>query len=124
MNLNQFKDKNKYEILRNTQDMLLEDTYVFPLTKPLYENEDKHDFSSPTKRYKKQEKLGEGAYGVVNKAYDYKKNQFVALKDQKGVTDEYEGLPQTTLREISILRDMNHNNIVKLQEVHCNFEKK
>lgn len=53
MNLNQFKDKNKYEILRNTQDMLLEDTYVFPLTKPLYENEDKHDFSSPTKRYKK-----------------------------------------------------------------------
>ncbi|OQR99064.1 cell division protein kinase [Achlya hypogyna] len=67
-------------------------------------------------RYKKIEKngaIGEGTYGVVYKALDLKTQEIVALKRIR-LEVEDEGIPSTALREISILRELEHPNIVKL----------
>ncbi len=62
-------------------------------------------------------KLGEGAYGKVYLAEDLKnKNQKVAVKQLKSSSVE-EGVPISTLREISLLKELNHINIVKLMDV-------
>ena len=62
-------------------------------------------------------KLGEGAYGTVYLAEDSKNNNIkVALKQLKGGTVE-EGVPISCLREISLLKELSHINIVKLMDV-------
>ncbi|KRX08109.1 Protein kinase-like domain [Pseudocohnilembus persalinus] len=68
-------------------------------------------------RYEKIEKLGEGTYGVVSKYYDHQKKEYVAIKKIKFDNDEDEGVPATALREMSILKRMNHPNIVKLLDI-------
>jgi len=70
-------------------------------------------------RYQKIEKnghVGEGTYGVVYKAKDKQTNDFVALKRIR-LEVEDEGIPSTTLREISVLRQLKHPNIVELNDV-------
>mmetsp|Transcript_887 Transcript_887/g.529 ORF Transcript_887/g.529 Transcript_887/m.529 type:complete len:298 (-) Transcript_887:155-1048(-) len=70
-------------------------------------------------RYQKMEKsgpLGEGTYGVVYKARDKNTNEIVALKRIR-LEIEDEGIPSTTLREISVLRQLKHPNIVMLNDV-------
>lgn len=62
-------------------------------------------------RYLKQEKLGEGTYGVVYRAIDRVTNDVVALKKVR-VDAWEEGMPATALREISVLKEINHENIV------------
>ena len=57
-------------------------------------------------------KLGEGAYGSVFKARMLSNDLIVAIKIIK-ITPEDEGLPSTTLREITILKNLNHPNVVK-----------
>jgi len=54
-------------------------------------------------KFKKIEVLGEGSYGKVYKAKDLSTNQIVAVKKIKFDKDD-EGIPSTTLREISILK--------------------
>lgn len=66
--------------------------------------------------YEKLEKLGEGTYGVVYKARNIKTGEYVALKRVR-LEQENEGLPPTSIREISILRELHHPNIVELREV-------
>jgi serine/threonine protein kinase len=61
-------------------------------------------------KYQKEEKIGEGTYGTVYKAMDRKTFEDVAIKKVK---TEEEGIPSTTLREISILKQTQHPNIVK-----------
>ena len=39
-----------------------------------------------------------------------------------GLSDPKEGIPQSTLREISILNEINHPNIVNLNEVHFDMQ--
>jgi serine/threonine protein kinase len=63
-------------------------------------------------KYKKIEKLGEGAYGAVYKAQDLNTNQIVALKVSKLDSND-EGFPSTSVREISILKSLNHKFIIK-----------
>jgi len=64
-------------------------------------------------RYHKLSKLGEGTYGVVYKAHDITTGGIVALKKIRLEAEE-EGVPSTALREVSILKRLDHVNIVKL----------
>lgn len=66
--------------------------------------------------YQKLEKLGEGTYGVVFKASDKRTGEIVALKRIR-LEQEEEGIPPTSIREISILQELHHPNVVGLKEV-------
>ncbi|KAJ0093783.1 hypothetical protein Patl1_27019 [Pistacia atlantica] len=68
------------------------------------------------KAYEKVEKIGEGTYGVVYKARDRTTNETIALKKIR-LEQEDEGVPSTAIREISLLKEMQHGNIVRLQDV-------
>lgn len=60
--------------------------------------------------------IGKGTYGLVYKARDNRTNEMVALKKVR-MNHEKEGFPITAVREIKILRQLNHPNIVNLHEV-------
>ena len=62
--------------------------------------------------YEKIEKIGEGTYGVVYKARSKKTGHFVAMKKIR-LESEDEGVPSTAIREISLLKELEHPNIVK-----------
>lgn len=67
-------------------------------------------------RYIKEAKLGEGTYGEVYRGRDTRTEKKVAMKIMK-LDQEEDGIPSTTLREMSILRSVNHVNIVGLVDV-------
>ncbi|RLM79802.1 cyclin-dependent kinase A-2 [Panicum miliaceum] len=67
-------------------------------------------------QYEKVEKIGEGTYGVVYKGKDLHTNETIALKKIR-LEQEDEGVPSTAIREISLLKEMHHRNIVRLQDV-------
>jgi len=67
-------------------------------------------------KYAKIDKIGEGTYGVVYKARNEKTGDLVALKRIK-LDSEDEGLPATAIKEISLLKGLDHPNIVRLHEV-------
>jgi len=67
-------------------------------------------------RYAKLEKVGEGTYGVVYKARDVTTDQVVALKKIR-LEAEDEGVPSTAIREISLLKELKDDNIVKLLDI-------
>ncbi|KAG8284182.1 Cyclin-dependent kinase 12 [Homalodisca vitripennis] len=60
--------------------------------------------------------IGEGTYGQVYKAKDRRTGELVALKKVR-LENEKEGFPITAVREIKILRQLNHKNIVNLREI-------
>jgi len=62
-------------------------------------------------KYQKVEKIGEGTYGVVYKARDKQSGSFFALK-KITLAGQDEGVPSTAIREISLLKELNHDNIV------------
>lgn len=63
-------------------------------------------------QYEKVEKIGEGTYGVVYKARDKVTNETIALKKIRQEQED-EGVPSTAIREISLLKEMQHGNIVR-----------
>lgn len=71
----------------------------------------------------KIEKIGEGTYGVVYKGRNIKTGQIVAMKkirlenQQDNDHFENEGIPSTAIREISLLKELQHPNIVRLEDV-------
>ena len=67
-------------------------------------------------KYQNIEELGGGTYGLVTKSIDVQTNKTVALKEIKFNSRE-EGFPQTTLREVFLLRELDHVNIVHLENV-------
>ncbi|EEE58219.1 hypothetical protein OsJ_09187 [Oryza sativa Japonica Group] len=67
-------------------------------------------------QYEKEEKIGEGTYGVVYRARDKVTNETIALKKIR-LEQEDEGVPSTAIREISLLKEMHHGNIVRLHDV-------
>lgn len=66
--------------------------------------------------YRKIEKVGEGTYGVVYKGEHKPTGTTVALKKIRLQADD-EGVPSTAIREISMLKELKHCNIVGLLEV-------
>lgn len=50
------------------------------------------------------------------KGTDKRTGEVVALKKTK-IENQSDGIPSTTLREISILHELSHPNIVKLKDV-------
>lgn len=64
-------------------------------------------------------KLGEGSYGIVFKAKYKSTGAYVAIKKIRLDTTGGEGIPPTTIREVTLLQELDHPNIVKLLEVVC-----
>ncbi|CAI7645257.1 unnamed protein product [Penicillium viridicatum] len=59
--------------------------------------------------------LGEGAYATVYKGRNNKTNELVALKEIH--LDPEEGTPSTAIREISLMKELKHENILALYDV-------
>ena len=76
-----------------------------------------HGACRSVNNWSKLDKVGEGTYGSVYKAADRATGALVALKRIKLSSNEREGMPLTSLREVSLLRRLRHPNIVKLLEV-------
>lgn len=69
--------------------------------------------SQLNKEYDILDKLGEGTFGEVHKARQKSTGAVVALK-RIFLHDEKEGFPLTALREIRILKSLDHKNILPL----------
>ncbi|CAK9435436.1 uncharacterized protein LODBEIA_P01630 [Lodderomyces beijingensis] len=66
--------------------------------------------------YEFMDKLGSGTFGVVHKARDKKTGQLVAMK-QILYHSVKEGFPITALREITILKQLHHANVLSVQQM-------
>lgn len=66
-------------------------------------------------RFQQLEKLGEGTYATVYKGRNRATGTLVALKEIN--LDSEEGTPSTAIREISLMKDLKHNNIINLYDV-------
>lgn len=74
-------------------------------------------------RYEKMETiLGEGTYGKVYLAITKSNGQSVAMKKMK-LDSEEEGVPSTAIREVAVLKEISHENVVKLLDVFCSTNK-
>ncbi|KAI9904517.1 hypothetical protein N3K66_001046 [Trichothecium roseum] len=73
--------------------------------------------SRSVENYDKLNDIEEGTYGWVTRATEIATGKVVALKRLKLEPGDRNGLPVTGLREIQILRDCNHRNVVDLREV-------
>ena len=73
-----------------------------------------------TKRYRKTEFLGEGQFATVFKAEDTEdEGRVVAVKKIKigGKSEVRDGINRTALREIKLLQELRHENIICLRDV-------
>ncbi|MED6246050.1 Cyclin-dependent kinase 10 [Ataeniobius toweri] len=87
---------------------------------------DKKTFTVPQKdrfgscrsvrEFEKLNRIGEGTYGIVYRARDTKSDEIVALKKVR-MDNEKDGIPISSLREITLLLRLRHPNIVELKEV-------
>ena len=66
--------------------------------------------------YQRLNAINEGAYGVVFRARNIHTREIVALKQIK-ILKCMEGFPITTLREVSLLLQLKHENILNVHEV-------
>ncbi|CAG2102070.1 unnamed protein product [Medioppia subpectinata] len=72
--------------------------------------------------FEKLNRIGEGTYGIVceyersHRARDTRTDEIVALKRMR-MDREREGLPISGLREINLLLNLRHPNVVQLKEV-------
>ncbi|KAF9309276.1 negative regulator of the PHO system [Podila horticola] len=66
-------------------------------------------------RYQSLEKIGEGTYATVFKGKNRSNGDAVALKEIR--LDSEEGAPSTAIREISLMKELRHPNIVRLHDV-------
>eukprot|EP00058_Branchiostoma_floridae_P020885 XP_002606375.1 hypothetical protein BRAFLDRAFT_118518 [Branchiostoma floridae] len=72
-----------------------------------------------SKRYQKIDFLGEGQFATVYKAKDTKTGQIVAVKKIKlgQRAEAKDGINRTALREIKLLQELSHTNIIGLYDV-------
>uniref|UniRef100_A0A5B7BMN5 cyclin-dependent kinase n=1 Tax=Davidia involucrata TaxID=16924 RepID=A0A5B7BMN5_DAVIN len=67
------------------------------------------------KKYKPIKKIGEGGFGEVYKCRDLMTKETVAVKSI--IFIEGGGVPSSVIREISLLKELDHSNIVRLLDV-------
>jgi serine/threonine protein kinase len=65
-----------------------------------------------TNRYRTEKLVGAGTYGKVYRARDLVEDRVVALKEIRLDADE-QGIPSTALREIALLRELEHPNVIR-----------
>ncbi|CAG9941927.1 unnamed protein product [Clonostachys rosea f. rosea IK726] len=88
-----------------------------PPAKPLRFEVEGWNKSRSVEHYDKLNDIEEGTYGWVARATELATGKVVALKRLKLEAGDRSGLPVTGLREIQILRDCKHRNIVSMDEV-------
>uniref|UniRef100_A0A7S1YYY6 Cyclin-dependent kinase 2 homolog n=1 Tax=Ditylum brightwellii TaxID=49249 RepID=A0A7S1YYY6_9STRA len=66
--------------------------------------------------FEKKHQVGEGTFGSVFLGVDKKTGEMVALK-RINTKQEENGFPITAIREVKILKALNHKNIVDLKEI-------
>ncbi|GAW79802.1 cdc2-related protein kinase 1 [Plasmodium gonderi] len=70
------------------------------------------------RNYKRLNKISEGTYGAVFRAQNRRTKRIVALKQLKHFSSmRHEGFAITSLREINILLQLQHENILSIKEV-------
>ncbi|KAI8968206.1 kinase-like domain-containing protein [Mycotypha africana] len=84
-----------------------------PATTPVQHEDLNNPYDLPG--YRKISKIGEGTYGVVFKAEQESTKEFVAIKKIR--LNMQEGIPTTTLREIAVLKELRHDNIIKMTDM-------
>ncbi|KAJ3451412.1 cyclin-dependent-like kinase [Anaeramoeba flamelloides] len=73
-----------------------------------------------SQRFTNLKQIGSGTYGIVYQATSKKTGEIFALKNIR-LDSVDEGVPSTAIREISLLKDLRHPNIVRLTDVlHSN----
>ncbi|KAI1724171.1 protein kinase domain-containing protein [Ditylenchus destructor] len=77
------------------------------------------DVSRVLSHFTEPRKIGEGTYGTVFKAKCKKTDEYVALK-QIRLNQGNDGVPSTCIREICLLKELKHPNIVQLRDVILN----
>lgn len=79
-------------------------------------------------KYKYLDKVGRGTYGTVFKVLNLEDKKYYAIKKFENTEAklEVEGFPVTALRgksstilEISLLKQLNHPNVINLKEIIC-----
>ncbi|KAG2391848.1 hypothetical protein C9374_013333 [Naegleria lovaniensis] len=69
-------------------------------------------------RYETIGRIGEGAYGIVRVARELSSSHRVAVKSFKlKLTRESEGIPFSICREINLLKELDHQNILKVKDI-------
>ncbi|CAE7628304.1 CDKG-2 [Symbiodinium pilosum] len=69
-------------------------------------------------QFRKLNRIDEGTYGVVYRASDIETGEVVALKQLKlSAVKSDDGFPSSSLREISLLLEIQHPNVVRCREV-------
>lgn len=73
-----------------------------------------------SKRYEKINFIGEGQFATVYKARDKQTNEEVAIKKIKigNIQEAQDGVNRTALREIKLLQELHHENVIALLDVY------
>jgi serine/threonine protein kinase len=60
--------------------------------------------------------IGQGSYGMVYKGQNKHNKEVVAVKRLK-ISTSQGGVPATAIREIALLKELNHRNVIRLNDV-------
>lgn len=77
--------------------------------------------SLPPVRYTKERKVGEGTYAEVYVGQDLEQKAQVAIKMIK-VSEFKDGLDMSAIREVKVLKEMHHRNIIEMHDVFVSEE--
>jgi serine/threonine protein kinase len=69
-------------------------------------------------RFHKIEAVGKGTFACVYKAYKEKDpNKYYAIKKIAQHKEQKDGFPFTSVREIRLLKELDHNNVVRMLDI-------